>query len=120
MSRTPRQEVWLAMSDLFLDTDVSLHHDHIVRRLLASPFDLATLDQIFICEVFPACISNLHDVAGEWAGFSEKPLLQRVARREGRQPLLGAFTLRRRWRRARDMVPEWFKVRRALEAAGKE
>ena len=119
MTRTPRQEVWLAMSDLFLDTDVSLHRDFIVRTLMASPYDLETLDAIFIQEVYPVCIGNLLQIAGEWAGFAEDQLFERISRRSGRRVLLGRMRIHFRWGHVRRLVPEWFKVRAALEAQGK-
>ena len=40
MTPASREDVWHAMSDLFLDTDVSLHRDSILRVLKASGFDL--------------------------------------------------------------------------------
>ena len=113
-TRTPRQEVWLALSDLFLDTDVSLHRAYILRTLRASPFDLATLDDIFIREVFPACIANLHEVAGEWAGFEERRLFARIARQRAKWLIFPGLILRLRWRHARQMVPEWAQIRAEL------
>jgi hypothetical protein len=116
-TRSPREEVWLALSDLFLDAEVSLHRDHILRTLRASPFDLDTLDEIFIREVYPACISNLYDVAGEWAGFEEERLFARIAQQQDKRLLFPRLTLWLRWRHARRMVPEWAQIRAELRAS---
>lgn len=116
MSRTARQEVWLAMSDLFLDTDVQRFRDNILKVCRASGFDLDTLDRIFIQDVYPACISNLYDFAGEWGTFDATALIRRIERRGGRLPF-GRITLWLRWRRAREMVPEWFRIRAILSAS---
>ena len=115
MTYTPRQEVWIAISDLFLDTDVTRFQDNILQVCRASGFDLATLDDIFIRDVYPACIANLYDIGGEWITFDPSALIRRIERRQGRL-LFGRFTLWLRWRRARDMVPEWFKIRTLLSA----
>ena len=39
------------------------------RRLAASPHSVDERDAILREEVHPACLSNLFQVAGEWAGF---------------------------------------------------
>lgn len=115
MTPASREDVWHAMSDLFLDTDVSLHRDSTLRVLKASGFDLAALDHIFIAEVYPACIGNLLQVAGEWAGFDRARLIAAIRRRQGRRPFLGRFTIWLRWRHARRLVSEWFVLREALD-----
>lgn len=86
-----RRPVWLALSDLFLDTDVSLFRRGNTRRLAASPYSLAALDAILREEVYPACSFNLTQVAGEWAGFDEDWLERRI--------LCGGPTPRTWWRR---------------------
>jgi hypothetical protein len=111
--RSDREALWIALSDLFLDTDVSLHADHIERVILAGPFDLDEVETILMDEVYPVCIGNLFEVAGEWAGFEADHLVARIrARRPG---LLEPW--RKRWRRrqAREMIPEWFKLRARIE-----
>ena len=116
MTYTPRQEVCIAMSDLFLDTDVTRFQDNILQVCRASGFDLATLDDIFIRDVYPACIANLYDIGGEWSSFEAKALIRGIERRQGRL-LFGRFSLWLRWSRARDMVPEWFRIRTLLSAS---
>lgn len=67
-----RTAVWVALSDLFLDTDVSLSYDYIARVCAESSFTLEELKEILKSEVAPVCSTNLLDVAGEWAGFNEE------------------------------------------------
>lgn len=90
-----RIPVWTALSDLYLDNDVSLSYDHIVRILAASPYSLDELHEMLMYDVHPALYPNLMSVAGEWAGFEEAWLLERIA------------TIRRqpRWRRR---ISHWF------------
>ena len=73
-----RRPVWLALSDLFLDTDVNLLRAGNVCTLAASPYTLDELDAILREEVYPACSFNLSLVAGEWAGFDADWLERRI------------------------------------------
>ena len=66
-----RRPVWEALSDLFLDTDVTRTRRWRVRTLAASPYSVAELEQILIDEVYPICHVNLWSVAGVWAGFDQ-------------------------------------------------
>ena len=76
-----RKQVWIALSDLFLDTDVSLLREHDARILASSPYSLSQLDRILVEEVYPACKWTLFSVAGEWAGFDEEWLVARILKR---------------------------------------
>ncbi len=73
-----RRPVWLAFSDLFLDTDTALFRAGHTRDLAASPYSLEELDAILREEVYPACSFNLSLVAGEWAGFDSDWLERRI------------------------------------------
>lgn len=105
--RDARIPVWIALSELYLDTDVSVFHGAIAETLAASPYSPAELRGILMDDVHPALHANLMSVAGEWAGFDEAWLIERIEA-VGRQP---------RWRRrishwfARDIDAQW----RALE-----
>ncbi|GGZ31055.1 hypothetical protein C8J23_11374 [Shewanella chilikensis] len=73
-----RQAVWSALSDLFLDTDVTLHYPGIIRVCALSPYSLKELEHILYREVAPVCGPNLFDVCGEWAGFDEQWLKEQI------------------------------------------
>ncbi len=75
----PRVPVWRALSDLYLDTDVSTFYAHIAETLAKSPFSLDALHDILLEDVHPALYGNLLIVAGEWAGFEDEWLLPRIA-----------------------------------------
>ncbi len=76
-----RKDVWIALSDLFLDTDVTLSYDYIRRVCAGSNFTLQELNHILINEVAPVCSVNLLSVAGEWAGFNEEWLVGSIIKR---------------------------------------
>lgn len=76
-----RKPVWIALSDLFLDTDVTLHYDYIVRTCSDSTYSLDELKLILQNEVTPAVSGNMLNVAGEWAGFNEAWLVRTINRK---------------------------------------
>ena len=77
-NRTP---VWLALSELFLDTWFdSNDRDRIAAVLAASPYTMQELDEILLWEVYPVCWSNLYSIAGEWEGFDPVWLQERILR----------------------------------------
>jgi hypothetical protein len=71
-STEQRTPVWNALSELFLDTELqSDDHDRIAKILAASPYSEKKLEEILRFEVTPVLKANLMCVAGEWAGFDE-------------------------------------------------
>lgn len=108
-----RIPAWNALSDLYLDTDVALSHDHIVRTLAASPYSLDDMHEMLMYDVHPALYQNLMSMTGEWAGFDDAWLLERIE------------TIRRqpRWRRrishgfARDISVQWRMLEPMIRAA---
>ncbi|CAK0779577.1 hypothetical protein CCP4SC76_6960001 [Gammaproteobacteria bacterium] len=76
-----RRAAWDALSDLFLDTDVSLSRTWRIEKLAELPYTIAELEQILIDEVYPICKYNL--LSGVWTGFDpgwlEREILRRLA-----------------------------------------
>ena len=76
-----RRPVWEALSEMFLDTEVSDGQSWRATRLARSPYSLEELEEILIEEVYPICKDNLYSVAGVWEGFDlawlEQSILQR-------------------------------------------
>jgi hypothetical protein len=109
----PRVAVWLALSDLYLDTEITPLHEPIARALAASPFPVRELERILWQEVHPVLRANLASVAGEWAGFDPDRLTSLIRARQAR---------RRPWHRWTDrlgrdhVLPEWTRVRARLLA----
>jgi hypothetical protein len=75
-----RKKVWIALSDLFLDTDTSIFHENIVKALLASLFSVEELNEIMLQEVCPILRWNLYSVAGEWQGFNEEYVIELITK----------------------------------------
>jgi len=97
-STDPRHAVWIALSDLFLDTDVRLHYVYIVRILAAAPYSIEELARILNDEVTPVLQHNLMQVAGEWALFPDEWVIAEVSkRRDKRRWLPNVVNLREDW-----------------------
>ena len=74
-----RAAVWHALSALFVDTQLQAAEcRYIASVVLRSGFTPSDLQRILWAEVFPALSDNLQSVAGEWAGFSEPWLEERI------------------------------------------
>jgi hypothetical protein len=77
-----RKPVWLALSDLWLDKELTRDDlRRIAGVLKSSGYSVPQLREIYLFEVAPVVFPNLLTVAGEWAGFDEDWLFTEVARR---------------------------------------
>lgn len=115
-AQSERERIWIALSHLFLDTDVSLHFDYVERTLATSSFPMDEIDLILRDEVTPVCIPNLYDVAGEWAGFNEDWLLSNIRRHLARPAWRWRLGRRTRAHQLRQMVTEWPALRARIAA----
>lgn len=94
MNDPARESVWLALSELWLDTqstDADLNY--IARTLAESDYCVEELEAIYRREVVPAVYPNALSVAGEWTGFDADELFGKC-----RQNHLRAGHLLFRWR----------------------
>jgi hypothetical protein len=81
-----RLPIWTAMSALFLDTEPgTLAYDGIAREISAAGYSLAVAQKIFMNDVAPAFIGNLLSVAGEWQGWPEDFVRERVLAKRGKR-----------------------------------
>ena len=82
-----RANVWDALSEFYLDTELDERDkERIAGTLARSPFSLEELRYIELFEVHPVCIPNLFCVAGVWGGFSADWLIPRCLRLQQRKP----------------------------------
>ena len=80
-----RRPVWDALSNLFLDTELTEKDFRwIANVLVESDYDDAQLDHVLFNEVFPVCVANLRTPAGEWAGFDLDWLQDQILRNQPR------------------------------------
>lgn len=100
-----REPAWLALSEMFLDTDVTLSRRWRAQALAASGYSVAQLERILVEEVSPACRINLWCVAGVWDGFDPAWLRERILRRRA-SPWRVLGRLRHGWLDA-GVAAEW-------------
>ena len=80
-----RRPVWDALSNLFLDTELTeKDYRWIAGVLVDSAYDDAQLDYVLFNEVYPVLFWNTISVAGEWTGFDLDWLQDRILRNERR------------------------------------
>ncbi|MEM8655834.1 MAG: hypothetical protein AAGF36_13920 [Pseudomonadota bacterium] len=111
-----REQVWVAMSDMFLDSDIAFMLEGPARVLAASPYDIETLDRILLEDVYPICANNLRCAAGIWTGFDAQALRARISERNARSYPLLRFWIPFRRRALRSMVPQWPDLKRQVVA----
>ena len=83
---TERKPIWLALSDLFLDT-APLDYGYIARVCAESRFTIDELEMILKCEVAPVLLPNLSNVAGQWIGFNENWLVGKISNRKPKKTI---------------------------------
>jgi hypothetical protein len=87
----PRREaVWLALSELWLDTELDAGDLlRLAHGLHESGYPQAELEAIYAMEVAPAVWLNAWSVAGVWQGFDPDWLFERCRRNQARRARLG-------------------------------
>lgn len=81
MDVTQREPVWIAVSNLYLDTEVQWYtYRSIAKVIEESPYTLAEIKVMNKTEVFPVLVTNLISVAGVWSGFDEAWLTDEITK----------------------------------------
>ncbi len=101
--------LWIALADLYLDTQSDLFVPNIVRCASDGGFSLAEVEHILRWEVRPALYLNYLNLAGEWAGWPSDWLKNRILGSMRSRPslLIG---------KNRFMPEEWPEIHAAMAA----
>ena len=78
-----RERLWLALSDLFLDTESRGELPRLAGVALSSGLSWDVVERIYLEEVAPVAGPNLFELAGDWAGFPQDWLFEQI---RGRAP----------------------------------
>jgi len=78
----------VALSELYLDTDVRDALPRLAQRIVSSGLTRSQIEQLWRCQITPTVHWNLRSPAGEWAGFDRHWLLSEVARRREKPGLV--------------------------------
>jgi hypothetical protein len=74
-----RRPLWVALSELWLDTELSGEELERIARIMAdSDLNIEQLRRVYLVEVAPVVSSNLVAIAGEWSGFDEEWLCSQI------------------------------------------
>lgn len=77
-----RAPVWNAMAAFFLDNELQeIEISHIAEVCSLSPYSQKELERIMFSEVWPAFLPNLLAITGEWSGWPEDFVIERVMKR---------------------------------------
>ncbi len=81
-TQSPRSRLWLLLSELWLDTEITtITRQRLAREMAKLPYSSMDIREIHEEEVAPVLFHNLYfNPAGEWAGFDEEWLLQECHR----------------------------------------
>jgi len=80
LSSNDKREIWCTLSDLFLDTDISVSLERISDVCAKSNFSIDEITDMLYSEVAPVCMPNLLTATEKWAGFDEEQLVERVSK----------------------------------------
>lgn len=108
--RNKRRPLWIALSDLCLDTEITDSTiRYIARTIYEQGFTLEDAEQIAFREVFPPLYANMVSVAGVWSGFDEAWLEKCIVKwRKSSWRRFLASCSQRSYRRA--LGPDWQRV----------
>ena len=106
-----RSILWLALADLFLDTDTARFHPGIAETIVKAGFAVDEAERILRWDVRPALYWNLLHTAGEWAGWEETWVLARIQEVRRRPPLFCRGPLRRWCRNWYLPCEDWAAIR---------
>lgn len=77
---TNRLKIWQALSEFFLDTEITdSTFDYVARAVVETGYSPQEIHSILWSEVFPALEANLKSIAGEWAGWTDEWLLEHLS-----------------------------------------
>lgn len=124
-----RRPLWAAMSEMWLDTELGpIELEYIARMMAESGLTDEALREVYLVELAPVLWPNLFATAGEWAGFDQEWLSERIVHNLTHHPrrtrFWSRFPLTRRmmtyateeyWRA---LMPMAARMREAQAAAG--
>ncbi|MFA6248317.1 MAG: hypothetical protein WC615_15370 [Mucilaginibacter sp.] len=77
-----RRPVWIALSQFYLDTELDdLQLLDILKVIYESPYSIDEVKKIDFFEVYPVLKFNTYDPAGEWEGFDEDWLIDKIEKK---------------------------------------
>ena len=89
-----RLKIWRALSDLFLDTEITDGtYLHIAKIIQETEFSASEVETILWHEVYPVLEGNLRSVAGEWVGWPDDWLMEHLSVCNNPSAIMGEPTI---------------------------
>ncbi len=105
-----RRPIWLALSAFYLDTELEEPDlRQIAFTILDSPYSFDEVRSINKYEVFPVLQANLLSPAGEWAGFDETWLIDKITTRLSNRNKLNDLGVELRYQALKWMCKNYWK-----------
>lgn len=82
---------------MFLDSDTALHLDRIGEVCADSAYSLEEISSMLYRDVAPVCMPNLLSIAGEWTGFDEQQLIEKIVEHKNRKQSSVTKLLKPQW-----------------------
>jgi len=93
-----RKPVWVALSDLWLDTEIDENWAKRIAEVVAdSGYSEKEVDDIFNLELAPFLGPNHRVVAGEWTGFDPEWVCEEARKRMGNRSMVDRIASRAGW-----------------------
>jgi hypothetical protein len=109
-----RLPVWSALAELFADSELSTKDkQHLAIRLRESRYSVEEIELILRDEVFPTFGGNLLTTAGNWTGWSDEEVQQRVLQRLDRG-VSESLQWWRRWRLTSLVGHDWHEIKQRM------
>ena len=77
MSSNDKREIWCTLSDLFLDTDISISLERISDVCAKSDFSIDEITDMLYSEVAPVCMPNLLTVTEKMDWFRRRAVSEK-------------------------------------------
>lgn len=121
-SFSARERAWVALSELFRDTELQPYDfDHMAQALQEAGMDAAEAEHALLHDVAPVFGPNLLATAGNWQGWTAESVVREIKAHQARGGwprsagrLLGLAALRNAGYR-RLLREDWLRVRERLQ-----
>jgi hypothetical protein len=107
VSTLERRQLWSALSDLYLDTEVRWDLPRLALRMAESPFTRAELERLFKYEVTPVVHTNMLGIAGQWAGFADGWLHAQIEQHLPETRAMSESALEQRYKKQGHAHQDW-------------
>lgn len=113
-----QERVLIALSRLFLDTDISTYHGYISDTCASSKYSLDELSDMLYQDVAPICMPSLFSINGGLAKIDKNQLIKKIQQHKNKEQtdftklikpqwgLIARIYIGKDWRKIKNLVRE--------------